>query len=93
MKRGIDKQNSCDGKTSYSTMADANAAVTNLNKGKSAKKRMGGYKCEFCGTYHVGHTKRKASNPEKKRLKKLNPVDYPVHVDLTQGYCIIKNAK
>lgn len=90
MKRGIDRQNSCDGKLKYSTMAEANAAVMNLN-GKSVKKRMGGYKCEFCGTYHVGHTKRHASNPDKKRLK-LNPSEYTINADLSSGYCIIKNA-
>lgn len=91
MKPGIDKQNSCEGKLRYGTMSEANLAVTNLNKSKSAKKRMGGYKCSFCGKYHVGHTKRQASNQEKKRLK-LNPIEYKINADLSSGYCIIKNA-
>lgn len=95
MKKGIEKSNSCDGKTRYRIISDANEAAEQLNRKSSDSQRLSSYKCFFCSGYHLGHENKRSGKliRNKREKKKLDPKDYSSkRAALNEGYCIIKQA-
>lgn len=93
MKTGIEKSNSCEGKTKYASLLMANNAIKQLNR--KTNNRVVSYKCFFCDGFHFGHESRKAKRIDKfkRDKKKLDPKEYITNQSaLNEGYCLIKKA-
>ena len=92
MKKGIQKFNSCEGKTSYSSLSDASEAASRLNV--KSKQRVEAYKCFYCDGFHFGHTKKKkelkAVAKVKRDKQKLNPNDFEYKAPFKQKELIIR---
>lgn len=51
----------CAGKQQFEKADDAAAAVRRQRRGKgrdSKRVKLGLYKCEFCGFFHIGHDRK-----------------------------------
>lgn len=94
MKKKIDISNSCEGKTKYYSLNEASEAANHFNRSGN-KNRMMAYQCNYCGSYHFGHTRKrrelKLVNKVKRQKKRLDPKEFAgLTVNINQGYCLIK---
>ena len=48
------RRKACDGKIKHATMQDAMLAAKLSSK--KFNGRISAYKCQYCGSFHVGHT-------------------------------------
>lgn len=53
------KGRSCDGKERHDTREAAKGNIARLAKRGAAFGRLEAYRCDFCGSWHVGHTSRR----------------------------------
>jgi hypothetical protein len=67
-KRNV-RRKACEGKHKHATEAEAHSHLRSLHlAGKLVGRAMHAFKCEFCGSYHVGHIQAKADRTNFRRL-------------------------
>ncbi len=93
MSKHLDKATSCDGKIKYDSKEDANINAISAKNKSNVKSEMSSYKCIHCGKYHVGrsgkNTAIKQPNKQRRQKKKLNPLDFDVHLGRDKGFYTI----
>lgn len=48
------RRKACGNKVKHANLA--NAQIAAHNSARKFKQRLSAYKCQYCGSYHVGHT-------------------------------------
>lgn len=56
-KRRI-RRRSCKSKVRHATVEAGQHAIRQLNRARGYQGRLDVYRCQFCGGFHVGHSKR-----------------------------------
>lgn len=52
---GKHRANGCDGKTKHTSKKAARTALNKLTSNATHRATLQVYKCDACGSYHVGH--------------------------------------
>ncbi len=76
----IKKDNSCLGKTAYSTLEKASEAAKSMNQKTRNGKRVEAYKCSLCSLHHFGHNSRgKTLDPKHKKRRVIVDHEPGIH--------------